>query len=107
MSIAAVPNHNETHLGHVRRGVIVPDSPVPLVEGAPVRFEMLPETLPEITLAEKLKALDALVKKWDEEDAHVTDDEVKAFLQELEKERGLRFHSEKELEALLLDDHET
>ena len=107
MSIAALPNKHETYLGHVRHGMIVPDVPIPLAEGTPVRFEKLQEVEPETTLAEKRKQFDELINKWDEEDANVTDEEAMAFQQELAKDRGLRFHSDKELEAILLHDDET
>lgn len=100
MSIAAVPNSRETYLGHVRHGMIVPDAPIPLAEGTPVRFEMLADTQPEPSLAEKLKAFDELVKKWDEEDALLTEEQQDALRKALEENRGLRFR-DNELNDLL------
>jgi predicted DNA-binding antitoxin AbrB/MazE fold protein len=49
-----------TVLGHIKNGVIVPDEPIVLPEGATVRVEVLPpkeknsESAPQLSLAEKL-----------------------------------------------------
>lgn len=104
MSIATVPHHHESYLGHVRHGVIVLDTPTPLIEGEPVRIEKLTELQTGTALMDKLKQFDELIKKWDQEDMHVTDDDVMAFQADLAKDRGLGISNEQELEAILLDD---
>jgi len=103
MSTAVRPNHPETYLGHVRRGVIVLDTPMPLLDGARVRIEMLPSIQPPLSQTEKAEKFRLLMQKWNEEDARITDDEVRAFQKELEQERGLQFRDETDLESLLLD----
>lgn len=102
MSTAIVPSQPETYLGHVRRGVIVLDTPMPLVDGSPVRIQMLQPLQPPLTQTEKTEKFRSLMQKWNEEDAQVTDDEVRAFQKELEEERG-RFRDDEDLESLLLD----
>jgi len=74
--------------------------PVPLIEGTPVRFEVLQAAEPETTLVEKLKAFEELMRKWDEEDAQLNEEQQDAFREALEENRGLHFR-DSELNDLL------
>jgi hypothetical protein len=85
-----------SYLGHVRNGIIVLDTDVPLQDGQAVRVEPLAsgaDTPIDAERAERVRRLQQLFTAWTEEDAQLTDEEADRLRNALEQDRGLRLGS--------------
>ncbi len=85
-----------SYLGHVKNGVIVLDTNVPLQDGQAVRVEPLAsgaDTPLDSERAERVRMLQELFTAWTEEDAQLTDEEADRLRNALEQDRGLRLRS--------------
>jgi hypothetical protein len=94
MKNAESPSSPATFMGHVKNGVVIPDTQVSLTDGQPVRVEPLSPGTPdqiEAERADRLRRLQQLFAEWTEEDSQLSDEEADRLHTALEQNRGLGF----------------
>jgi tRNA(fMet)-specific endonuclease VapC len=87
---------SSAHLGHVKNGVVVLDTPLQLKEGQAVRVEPVEDEMErqaDTDRADRVRGLQQLFAEWTEEDARLSDEEADRLRTALEQNRGLRFQS--------------
>jgi hypothetical protein len=85
-----------SYLGHVKNGVIVLDTNVPLQDGQAVRVEPLAsgaDTRVDAARAESVRKLQELFTAWTDEDAQLTNEKADRLRNALERDCGLRLRS--------------
>ncbi len=96
MKNSETPPSAGPYIGHVKDGVIVLDTHVPLADGQVVRVEPLAqggETPLDADRAKRVQQLRQLLAEWTEEDAKLPDDEADRLHTALEHGHGLDFRS--------------
>lgn len=85
-----------SYVGHVKNGVIVLDTVVPLTEGLAVRIEPLghdASTSVRDGRADQLQRMQTLFAQWDEEDGKLSDEDADRLHIALQQNRGLSFRT--------------
>ena len=87
-----------SYVGHVKNGVVVLDTVVPLAEGQAVRVEPLasrPESPVDPARTELLAKMKQTFDAWTEEDGKLSDEEADCLHIALQQNRGLSFRTPK------------
>lgn len=91
------PSAFPAYRGHVKNGVVVLDTEIPLSEGQEVRVEPIPPKGQHDTdaRAAKIEEMKRLFAQWDEEDGQLSDEEADRLHIAIQQNRGLSFRTPK------------
>ena len=96
MKNAKTHSPESSYIGHVRNGVVVLDSQIPLADGQAVRVEPLghgTQRQIDTERADRVRQLQELFAEWTEEDGKLSDEEADRLHAALGQSRGLNFRS--------------
>lgn len=90
------PQSVASYVGHIKNGVVVLDTAIPLRDGQAVRVEPLGDRAQsplEADRANRLHRLQQLFTQWTEEDAQLPGEQADLLQHALEQNQGMRFRS--------------
>ncbi|MFO0812751.1 MAG: hypothetical protein U0796_06005 [Gemmatales bacterium] len=80
----------QTYRGFIRQGMIVPDGPLPFVEGTPVSFEVQQTVVTPPSRSDLAVGFQLLMNQWNAEDDSLAPEVQQALQTGLQENRGLQ-----------------